>query len=98
APMPPDPVASARRSPASLHPRGALPMPPDPVASARRSLASLPWRARPPRRDLTLLRQTRKAFWVGEWVALRIAVPAALAESVANFLLERGASGVLTDD
>jgi ribosomal protein L11 methyltransferase len=35
---------------------------------------------------------------VGDWVALRIAVPAGLAESVANFLLERGASGVLTDD
>ena len=35
---------------------------------------------------------------MGDWVALRIAVPAALAESVANFLLERGASGVLTDD
>jgi ribosomal protein L11 methyltransferase len=32
------------------------------------------------------------------WVALRVDVPAAAADAVANFLLERGAAGVVTDD
>jgi len=33
-----------------------------------------------------------------EWVAVRVEVPAAIADAVANFLLERGAAGIVTDD
>jgi ribosomal protein L11 methyltransferase len=35
---------------------------------------------------------------VSDWIALRIAVPVELADSVANFLIERGAGGVVVDD
>jgi ribosomal protein L11 methyltransferase len=34
----------------------------------------------------------------GDWVALRIEVAASAADAVVNFLVERGAGGVLTDD
>src|SRR6185503_11785500 len=33
-----------------------------------------------------------------EWIALRVDVAAAAADAVVNFLVERGAGGVLTDD
>jgi ribosomal protein L11 methyltransferase len=34
----------------------------------------------------------------GDWVSLRIVAPPALADAVANFLFEEGASGVVTED
>jgi ribosomal protein L11 methyltransferase len=34
----------------------------------------------------------------GDWIAVRVEVPAAVADAVANFLLEHGAAGIVTDD